>query len=200
MRAFCWLVVGGALLGTAAVPAVAASLVKNGSFETPVVPDGGYTTYGTGSSFTGWTVVGDPGNVAIVSGDLMYCGHRFAAKKGKQLFDLTGNTNNAGATGIQQRISTAPGATYALSLFIENVYDTVSNCGTSSTVHVVVDGETIATFTNTAGKNGDLVWRGYSTQFVAHHKRTAIALINGDPPADTNNGIDAVTVALVRAP
>src|SRR5437868_10583689 len=98
MRSFCCLVVGVALLGTAAVQADAANLVKNGSFETPIVPDGGYTTYNTGDSFTGWTVVGDPGNVAVVSGDLMYCGHQFTAKKGKQLFDLTGNTNNAGAT------------------------------------------------------------------------------------------------------
>src|SRR5438045_2462928 len=49
--------------------ALAASLLVNGSFETPTVPAGGFTTFAVGSSaITGWTVVGPAGtNVAPVS-------------------------------------------------------------------------------------------------------------------------------------
>jgi hypothetical protein len=185
------------LLATSAYSAQGANLVKNGSFETPQVPSGSYQLFNTGNSFSRWTVVGATGNVAIVNQDFTYCAHTFPAKRGVQFIDLTGTTNTA--TGVQQAIRTTPGSTYSLSFFIGNVYDTASNCGTTSTVSVLIDGVPVASFTNKAGKgSSQIAWRKFSTDFVAQNSSTTIALINGDPSGDTANGLDAV--AVVPAP
>lgn len=190
--------IAAALLSAIAAPAGAANLIKNGSFEKPVVPDGSFQYFSTGEKFRNWTVVGAR-NIAIVSEDLNYCGHTFPAKYGVQFVDLTGDTNSA--TGLQQNIDTTPGSTYSLSFLIGNVYDSLYNCGTSSTVNVLIDGVAAASFTNRAGKGSTTIaWRKFSTEFVAQHATTTIALINGDPPADTANGLDAVNVSLVAAP
>lgn len=177
----------------------AANLIVDGSFERPVVPDGSFQYFTNAQKFRNWTVVGDPGNVAIVSEDLNYCGHTFLTNFGTQFVDLTGNSDTA--TGLQQKIATNPGSTYSLSFLIGNVYDTVYNCGTSSTVNVLIDGALVATFANKGGKgSSNIAWRKFSTEFVAQHATTTIALINGDPPSDTANGLDAVNVSLVSGP
>jgi Protein of unknown function (DUF642) len=197
MKWLGFLAAGAALLGTAVAPAGAANLIKNASFENPVTPDGTYIAYSTGQKFDHWLVVGDPGNVATVNADFTYCGHTYTAKKGTAFVDLTGTSDTA--TGVQQTIATTPGATYALTFNIGNVYDTVYNCGTTSTVEVLIDGENVGSFTNKAGQGSTvIVWRKYSTEFVAQDAKTTIALINGDPGPDTANGLDAVSVTLVH--
>jgi hypothetical protein len=51
-------------------PAYSAPLLTNGDFETPIVPVGSFTLFTPPStSITGWTVVGNPGTVAIVRGN-----------------------------------------------------------------------------------------------------------------------------------
>ena len=187
------------MAATLVLPARADNLIVNKSFETPVVPDGTYQNFNTGDHFKGWTVVGAPGSVAIVNDDFTYCGHTFPAASGAQFVDLTGTSDTA--TGLQQTIKTTPGSTYSLTFFIGNVYDTAGNCGTTSTVSVLIDGTPVASFTNKDGKNStQLVWRKFSTDFVAQNPKTTIALINGDPPPDTANGLDAVSVKLAAAP
>jgi len=95
-------VVAAAFASMAMLPARAGNLVKDASFEKPVVPDGTYQSFSTGDSFKNWTVVGEPGNVAIVNQDFTYCAHTFPAKKGVQFVDLTYNSKfpnlAAGAT------------------------------------------------------------------------------------------------------
>jgi hypothetical protein len=191
---------GAALIAAAAaLPAWADNLVTNKSFEKPVVPDGTYQSFNTGDAFKGWKVIGAPGNVAIVNDDFTYCAHTFPAASGAQLVDLTGTTNTA--TGLQQAVTTTPGSTYTLTFFVGNVYDATGNCGTTSTVNVIIDGTPVVSFTNKDGKNSTaLVWRKFSTDFVAKNAKTIIALINGDPPEDTANGLDAVSVRLAAAP
>lgn len=177
-------------------PAVS-GVLKNGSFEKPVVPDVSYQLFNTGDSFKGWTVVGGAGNVAIVSGDFSYC-VALTAAKGAQFVDLTGTSNTA--TGIQTEIKTQPGATYALTFFVGNIVGG-GNCGTTSTVNLVIDGAPIASFTNKGGKNSDtLDWKKFTTEFTAQNSTTTIAFINGDTPDDTSNGLDGVKVKLVTAP
>ena len=83
----------------------AANLIVDGSFERPVVPDGSFQYFTNAQKFRNWTVVGDPGNVAIVSEDLNYCGHTFLTNFGTQFVDLTGNSDTA--TGLQQKIGWA---------------------------------------------------------------------------------------------
>jgi hypothetical protein len=193
--------VGIAALTAAALPAQAANLIKNGSFEQPLAPDGGYLSFSPGDSFNHWLVVGDPGNIGLINEDLQYCGHMLNAKRGKQFVDLTGNTDNAHQTGVQQTIRTVAGSTYSVTFYLGNIVDTSSNCGTTSTVDLVVDGAPVATFTNKAGAGKtDIVWKKFSTEFVAQHGTTTLAFINEDPPSDTANGIDAVSVSLVAAP
>jgi hypothetical protein len=80
------------------------------------------------------------------------------------------------------------------------IYDTSSNCGTTSTVNVLIDGVPVASFTNKAGNGSTVIaWRKFSTDFVAQNATTTIALINGDPSGDTANGLDGAAVARVPA-
>jgi hypothetical protein len=44
------------------------------------------------------------------------------------------------------------------------------------------------------------VWQKFSTEFTAQNPTTTIAFINGDPPDDTTNGFDAISVKLATAP
>jgi len=179
--------------------ALAANLVRNGSFEQPVVADGGFTIFSNGQSIGAWQVIGASGNVATVSKDFTQNGFHFPAKRGNQWLDLTGTSNSA--TGVQQRFATTPGATYSLTFFIGSVYDPGGIFATSSTVDVLVDGAQIAAFTNTSVPGTTTQrWRKFSTEFVAQGDRTTVALINGDPPSDTENGIDVVSVTFLSTP
>lgn len=178
-------------------PAFSKALVRNGSFEKPVVPDGSYQLFNMGDTFQGWTVVGDSGNIAIVSGDFSYC-VALPAAKGAQFVDLTGTSNTA--TGVQTQVKTQPGATYVLTFFVGNIVGG-GNCGTTSTVNLVIDGTPVSSFTNKGGKNSDTIdWKKFTTEFTAVNNTTTIAFINGDTPGDTSNGLDAVSVKLANRP
>jgi len=186
------------LICLAAFPADAKKLVTNGSFEDPVVPDGGFQLISHGNAFSGWNVVGG-GNIGIFSGDYQQEGFTFPAKKGGQWLDLTGNTNaNA---GVQQDIATKPGSTYVLTLYVGNINQPGGDLGTTSTVNVMIDGKPFASFTNKSGKSEtSQAWKKFSTEFVAENATTTIAFFNGDAAGDSSNGLDGVTVARSHAP
>ena len=169
----------------------ATNLLKNGGFEKPVVPDGSYQLYSTGQTFAHWTVVGDPGNVAPISGDFTQNGFSFPARAGAQWVDLTGASNTA--TGVAQTVSTTPGAQYTLIFSVGNVYDPGGIFGTTSTVNAFVDGNLVKSATNSLGQgSSSQVWKRFSVTFTAETASTTISLINGDPSNDTQNGLDAV--------
>jgi hypothetical protein len=64
---------------------------------------------------------------------------------------------------------------------------------------VYVDGLLLTTALNTAGKGTDTqVWRGFAVKFTARTSETTITFINGDPADDTSNGLDDVSLELVR--
>jgi hypothetical protein len=176
----------------AAGPVCAANLIKDGSFEKPAVANGQLMRFSTGQSIGPWLVVGDSGNVDVFGPGFTYGGCSFVAKKGQQLLDLTGASDSA--TGVQQTIKTKAGTTYDLSLFVGSINASCID-GTTSTVNVFVDGAQIASFEYTAKKKGTTsTWKKFSTQFQATQDSTTIAFINGDPAADTYNGIDGVVV------
>jgi hypothetical protein len=173
--------------------AYGANLIKNGSFETPVVGAGSYEEFGTGDTFAGWKVVGATGNVAIVSGTFTQDGFTFPAAAGSQWLDLTGVSQTA--TGVQQTIATAAGTAYTLTFYIGNVDDPGGIFGTTSTVNVLVDGKQIFTATNSRGAGQTKqVWQKFTTTITATAAHTVIAFINGDPSNDTNNGLDLVSL------
>jgi Protein of unknown function (DUF642) len=174
--------------------ALAANLIRNGSFEKPVVPDGGFVVFNAGDKFSGWTVVGASGNVAPISGTFTQGGFTFPARRGTQWIDLTGTSNTA--TGVEQKVATTIGQQYSLTFYVGNLVNPSGIFGTSSTINVLVDGTQILAATNSKGEaSTSQVWKRFSKTFTATKSKTAIAFINGDPSSDTQNGLDGVLLA-----
>jgi Protein of unknown function (DUF642) len=170
------------------------NLIKNHSFERPVVTPGTYRLFRTGKTFSHWQVVGDSGYVAVVSETFTCCGFSFPAKTGVQWLDLTGSNSNT-ATGVAQTVATTPGAAYTLTFYVGNIYDPHDGLGVSSTVNVWVDGQQVYRATNSRGKGKtSMIWQKFTTTIVATSSTTTIAFINGDPSNDNNNGLDAITL------
>ena len=169
----------------------AANLLKDGGFEKPAVASGSFLVFSTGQKFAKWAVVGANGNVGVVSGAFTQNGFKFPARSGKQWVDLTGTSQTA--TGISQTLSTTPNAKYKLVFWIGNVYNPSGIFGVSSTVNVLVNGQQIFTATNSR-KSTTQVWKQFSTTITAASSKTTIALMNGDPANDTNDGLDDVRV------
>ena len=64
-----------------------------------------------------------------------------------------------------------------------------------STVIVKVNGEQVFKATNSRGKGKKTqVWEKFVTTITATSSKTTISFINGDPPNDNSNGLDAITV------
>ncbi len=178
-----------------AVDFTPAVLLVNGSFEAPVIPNGSFQLFGNGNSFSGWTVVGAAGNVAVVSGSFTQSGFSFPAEDGSQWLDLTGTSNSQ--TGIEETVPTTLGATYNLSYFVGNVVGGIF--GTTSTVQVFVDGTLVQTAVNSGG-GSTLSWQQFNKSFVAAGLNTTIRFLNADPSGDTSNGLDNIVLSEVSAP
>lgn len=170
-----------------------ANLITNGSFETPVVPVGGFNNFNSGSTgITGWVVVGP--QVSIVGGSYTSFGLSFPAEDGAQWLDLTGDGSNR-VEGVEQTVPTTAGATYDLSFFVGNQVNPGGPYGTTSTVQVLVDGTPVQTVTNSLGAGGATqVWEQFSLSFVAASGSTTIGFLNQDPPTDNTNGLDNVVL------
>jgi hypothetical protein len=64
-----------------------------------------------------------------------------------------------------------------------------------STVIVKVNYEQVFKATNSRGKGKKTqVWEKFVTTITATSSKTTISFINGDPPNDNSNGLDAITV------
>lgn len=164
-------------------------LIQNGGFEEPKVASGTYQLFASGSSFSGWTVTGS-GNVAVISGAYTSGEYRFPAKSGAQWLDMTGLSNSS--TGVRQKVTTTPGASCTLSFAIGNVSGDI--WGKTSTVDVLVDGNSIGRETNSqAGKTQ--VWKSFSKSFTAKGESTTIAFRSADPSDDNTNGLDDVQLS-----
>jgi hypothetical protein len=180
--------------------AKAVNIVANGSFETPTVPVGGFTSFASGSNaITNWTVVGPSGSsVAIVSGTLTQNGLTFPAQDGVQWLDLTGFVSNT-TEGVQQTVATTSGALYDLSFFVGNISNPGGIFGTTSTVGVQIDGGSVVSFTNSGGVGStSQVWQQFTLPFTATAATTSITFINQDPSGDNSNGLDNVSLTLGR--
>jgi hypothetical protein len=177
----------------ASLPAHAANLVKDGSFETPAPPSGTYTDYASGQKIGAWTVVGAR-NVSITSTTEVNRGITLVAKKGAAFADLTGDCDCGDATtGVAQTIKTIPGTTYTLTFWVGNCY--APGYGTTSTVNVYVGSSLILAAENTRGKGSTKqVWQKFTTQFVAGASTTTLSFLNGDPSGDEQNGLDEVSL------
>ena len=182
-----------AAIGCAAAPAFAANLIKNGSFETPAPPPGGYTDYAPGQKIGAWIVVGNH-NVTISSTTEVNDGVTLDAKKGAAFADLTGNCDCGDPTsGVAQTVKTVPGTTYALTFWVGNC--DIPGHGTTSTVNVYVGSTLLIAAKNTRGKGSTKqVWQKFSTSFVASAATTTLGFLNGDPDGDEQNGLDLISL------
>lgn len=176
-------------------PTARANLLTNGSFETPLVPVGGFSNFNSGSTgITGWTAVGP--QVSIVSTAYVSFGLSFPAEDGSQWLDLTGDASNA-VEGVEQTVATTAGATYDLSYFVGNQVNPGGPYGTTSTVNVYVGGALVQSAVNSSGAGGTKqVWEQFNTSFVASGSSATIEFLNGDPKTDNTNGLDNVALTL----
>ena len=191
------------LLAAGIAPGQAANLIENPSFEKPAVRAGTYTLICVVAqacpnepNFPDWTVVGAiNGNIAVVN-NYAQGGLTFPAQDGKQLVDLTGQSN--APAGIQQVVATKVGKTYKLSFWVGAVYDTSATFGPLSKVDVYVDGLFLTSAIKVANPGETaLAWQQFSVAFKANSAQTTIAFLNGDPPGIGGaNGLDNVSLAV----
>ena len=184
-----------AAVGLLVNSAQGANLIKNGSFEKPVVVAGSYQLFSNNETFSGWKVIGATGDVSLVSGTFTQGGFTFPAAGGSQWLDLTGSSNTA--TGVQQTVATTAATAYTLTFYVGNIDDPGGYWGTTSTVNVLVNGTQVFTATNSRGAGQTkLVWQKFTTTITATSARTTIAFVNGDPPSDNSNGLDLISLVV----
>ena len=168
-----------------------ADLITNGSFETPLVPVGGFTNFGSGSTLiTGWTVVGPQASIVSTNYTAGCC--TFPAQDGNQWLDLTGDLSNS-LEGVEQSIATTAGNEYTVTFWVGNVDDPTGIFGTTSTVQFLVDGSLFDTVTNSTNRT-TLSWEQFTETFKASGSTTLIEFLNADPRGDNSNGLDNVSV------
>ena len=166
----------------------AATLLTNGSFETPVVPVGSFSSFAVGSSaITGWTVVGPAGtSVSPVSGTFAQNGVAFIAQDGVQWLDLTGFNINS-TEGVAQTVGTTVGNLYQLSYFVGNTTGG-GIFGTTSTVNVSITGVAPFSDTNSTASPTAQNWQQFTHTFVAAALRRCCSLRMVIPVLTTTTG------------
>lgn len=177
-------------IGLAVGAARAQNLLTNGSFESPVVPDGSFQNFNSGSTgIPGWTVTGPAGKgVSVVSGDYTNGSFSFPAEDGSQWLDLTGDASND-AEGVSQSVSTVAGQTYTLSFWVGNLSGGI--WGIASSVGLSINGTPVENFTNST-PGSTQTWQQFFYSFIATSDTTTIEFDNLDPTNDNTNGLDNV--------
>ena len=181
-----------ALLATSAY----GNILVNGSFETPIIPVGTFSSFGVGSTgITGWTVTGTSGSIALVNDQFVCCGINYNAADGHQSVDLTGTDDNGGSKGVSQTVILVPGV-YMLTYAVGNYSD--PNGGGSpfpSTIEVYLDNVLAQTSTNTNNTTGQVNWENFSLIFGTPGGPVSIELRGqGTPSADNYTGLDGVNL------
>ena len=189
------------LAAVVATPAVA-NLIVNGSFETPVAPVGGTSTYPGGSTaITGWTVVGvGPDSVSLVSTSFTQSGVTFQAQNGQQWTDLAGHLSNAQTSGVTQSIVTAPGGLYSVSFYVGSADDNVNNFFFPATIDLSINGGPRVPFTNPIAPPNQLNWQQFIVPFVATGSSTNLTFYNGGASNNFLSALDNVVVDVVPEP
>jgi hypothetical protein len=97
------------------------------------------------------------------------------------------------AAGVAQTVATTSGTSYNLTFWVRNVYDPGGSYGVRSTVKVYVNGTLKLTATSSIRPvNQTQAWKEFTLTIKATSNHTKISFINGDPPTDNSNGLDAV--------
>jgi len=171
--------------------------IVNGSFETPTVPNGGFTGFLNGSTaITGWTVVG--ADVAIISGTFMQSGITFQAQSGAQWLDLSGTQSNTPSTGVRQLVSTVTNQVYALNFYVGST--TGGGSFFPATVDLSINGGARTSYFNPTGPSNMLDWKLFTVEFTATSPTTDITFFNGSASNNFSTGLDNVSLTAVAVP
>jgi len=127
-----------------------------------------------------------------VSGTFAQNGVAFIAQDGAQWLDLTGFNINS-TEGVSQTVATTVGNLYQLSFFVGNTTGG-GIFGTTSTVNVSLNGVQSFSDINSTVSPVAQNWQQFTHTFVATSASTTLALLNGDPVSDNNNGLDNVVL------
>jgi hypothetical protein len=185
----CW-------VALAATPALA-DLIVNGSFETPVVPNGFYTNFPGGSiAITGWTVVGV--DSSVVDGDFIQSGITFQAQDGEQWIDMAGVTSNASSSGVTQSVPTTIGGLYELSFYVGSAQ--ASPFFAASTVDLSINGGPRVPFHNSIAPSNMLNWQQFIVPFVATSNSTNLTFYNGSASNNFLSALDNVVIEGIPEP
>jgi hypothetical protein len=182
-----------ALAASLAAPAHA-NLISNGSFETPLVPNGFHTNFVAGTNLGGWTVVGV--DSSIIDGDFVQSGIAFRAQDGDQWLDLAGYQANAPTSGVRQTIATTAGTQYRLTFYVGSATDGVFFFPT--TVDLSINGGTRTHYFNPAAPTDEMDWLGFSVDFIASGVSTVITFFNGAAANNFSTALDNVSVVAAR--
>ncbi len=172
-----------------------ANLIQNGSFETPLVPIAGASTFAGGSSaITGWTVVGF--DVAIISSTFAQSGIVFQAKEGVQWADLSGASSNSMTNGLRQQVAT-PGALYELAFNVGSA--TGGQFFFPTTIDLSINGGPRTSYNNPTAPTTMLDWKLFTVQFTATSPTTSITFFNGSAGNNFTAALDDVSLTQLTA-
>ena len=170
---------------------IAANLIINGSFETPVVPVGGFSDFlGGSSSITGWKVVGV--DSSVVNKTFMQNGIVFQAQDGNQWLDLSGVTSNSNTSGVTQDVATTIGVVYTLSFFVGSATD--GSLFFPATVDLSINGGPRVHYTNPTAPSTMLNWKPFTLEFTATSSTTNLAFLNGSAANNFLAALDNVSL------
>ena len=199
---FVFRAIVGVLLSLFACVAHADSLVTDGGFELPVVGpggvDSGYENFFVGQSIDSvWTVVGaSTGDVSVFPGtETSAAGGTFDVLEGLQALDLTGDTDNGAAIGVEQVIPTTAGSRYTLAFYVGNFTGLSGSDSGTARVLVELNGSAFQTASNSGHDPGAVNWQLFTDTFTATGANTALDFINGTPGGVLFNGLENVVVA-----
>jgi hypothetical protein len=188
------------LLASGAGLGNAANLIKNGSFETPVVPSGTFQVICTPAcpgqpTFPDWEVIGTTNaNISIVNKNFTTSGVFFRSQAGNQYVDLTGTTDSL-AAGIQQPVATQSGVNYLLTFYLGAV--NFGGFGPLGKIDVYINGQLLTSAIYSA-PSGDPVqtWKKFLVTFTANSTRTTILFFSDGALeiAGKNIGLDNVSL------
>jgi hypothetical protein len=179
-----------------------ANLIKNGSFESPLVPFGTFEVICTPAcagqpSLPGWQVIGETNANITVINNFTQSGAIFRAQNGSQYIDLTGTTDFL-AAGVQQTVVTKPGVHYFLTFYVGAV--NFGGFGPLSRIDVYVNGQLLTSAIYSAPASDPVqTWQKFSATFTANSAKTTILFFSDGSReiAGKNIGLDNVSLVVV---
>ncbi len=189
-----------AVLGLQAGAAQAMELIVNGGFEAAPPAPGGFILYAGAAGPPGWAHVGG----AVWTLDTGYAEGPtvFQAHGGQVSMDLTGPGNTGPSSGLTQTVATVAGQLYSLSFWLGNAQSSATAFyNLPSALTLQIDAGAPLTFTH-----GDITldrnhWRQFSHTFEADGASTTITFRNATALADSQTGLDDVSlIAVVPEP